>query len=116
MGNPGLRKESSMNKTSNTFRFFLLWVRRWLRTAKPTEWISALTAFFGVVGAVTTGVIVLNSGLLDAKRSELNILTLKHQDAEKELRKTQDAIAERDAKIKELLNAEKRRYFFAQQN
>jgi hypothetical protein len=39
---------------------------RWLRSAKPTEWIQALAVVF-------TAVVLWRSGLLDAKKSELNI-------------------------------------------
>ncbi len=53
----------------NTFR----WTRAWLRTSKPTEWISSIATFAGVAVAITTGVLVYNSGLFDTKRSELNI-------------------------------------------
>jgi hypothetical protein len=52
---------------------FPKWAMQWLRSAKPTEWIVAVTGCIGVVATVTGAIILLASGLLDAKRSEVEV-------------------------------------------
>ena len=60
-------------------RGFMIWVRRWLRTSKPTEWITSTAQMMAVVAAITTGVIYLTSGVLDSRKAAIdaNIALLK---------------------------------------
>ena len=60
-----------MNRFQKSSRAILHWSRRWLRTSKPTEWISTLTAFIGVLATVIAAILYFSTGVLDAKRSEL---------------------------------------------
>jgi hypothetical protein len=60
-------------------RGFGIWVRRWLRTAKPTEWITSTAQMMAVVVAITTGIIYLRTGALDSRKAAIdaNISLLK---------------------------------------
>jgi hypothetical protein len=51
-------------------RGFHVWLRRWLRTSKPTEWITSTAQMLAVLTAITTGTIYLLSGTLDSKKAE----------------------------------------------
>jgi len=53
-------------------RGFGVWARRWLRTSKPTEWITSTAQMLAVITAITTGIIYLRSGSFTAKQDAIN--------------------------------------------
>lgn len=57
------------------------WTRAWLRTSKPTEWITS----FGVVGTIIAGILYFSTGILDVRKSELTMQVLKLEMDRKEL-------------------------------
>jgi hypothetical protein len=53
-------------------RGYGIWVRRWLRTSKPTEWMTSTAQMMAVVVAITTGIIYLRSGALDSRKAAID--------------------------------------------
>jgi hypothetical protein len=101
-----------MKKTDRTSRAFRHWVRRWLRTSKPTEWITSASQFIAVLSALIAGIIWISNGVFDqkrseleARRSELSMQNSKLEAAQKELITKRNAIdvqiIEREKTIKE---------------
>jgi hypothetical protein len=84
------------------------WVRRWLETSKPTEWITAFGAALGVLATITAAAFVVGNGLFDAKKSELEIKRseLSIQNAKLEIQQ-RDLIAQRE-KVTEQIAAKER--------
>ena len=60
-------------------RGFGVWLRRWLRTSKPTEWMTSTAQVMAVMVAIITGIIYLRSGALDSRKAAIdaNIALLK---------------------------------------
>jgi hypothetical protein len=79
-------------------RYVLLWVRRWLGTSKPTEWIAAITAMIGVGATISGAIFLMRNGFLDQKRSELEVkrTEISIQNVKLELEQ-RDLVARRDA-------------------
>jgi hypothetical protein len=74
--------KKSMQRSHRTFR---VWLRKWLKTSKPTEWLSSLTTLTGVLIALGSGLLAYQSGLFDVKRESLNIQTAQLRMEQKEL-------------------------------
>ena len=49
-------------KLSRRNRATLLWSRRWLRTAKPTEWMSSFASLLTVLSAIAAGIVLVSNG------------------------------------------------------
>ena len=80
-------------------RGFGVWIRRWLRTSKPTEWMSSAAQLLGVLATITGAVIYLKSGVLDSRKAavESNIALLRIDE-----RHLEDRVAVLKAHEKEL--------------
>ena len=73
---------------TRTQRTSFVWGRKWLRTSKPTEWLTAMTGILTVLSAITAGVFLVSNGFFDQKRSEMEARNAALEAKQSELRIT----------------------------
>jgi hypothetical protein len=88
-------------------RYMMIWVKRWLGTSKPTEWISAMATIGSVIAAITGAIYLHHNGFLDVKRSELEVkrAEMSIQNVKLELEQ-RDLVARREALHNQITSTE----------
>src|SRR5262245_15741821 len=87
---------SDSTRDDRTVRVFIHWLRRWLKTAKPTEWITCLTILSGAVVAYRSGILDTKKGEIAAGNALLKLeqkkLEADKAKIENEIRKAEEAL------------------------
>ena len=84
----------------NKIRRLYLWLRRYVRKSKPSEWITSCATLLGVIAVMGSGYVAYHTGFIDAKRERLESTNDRLQITAERLRLDQKDLENEKAKLR----------------